>query len=251
MNPENSILIIDDDPATLSLFTDVFLKEGFQKTMGAVTGKEIRTIIRDKKPAIILLDVKITGEDSLEILREIKMTTPLMPVIMFAEQTETKLAERALKFGACSYVIRSSPISEIVRDVKKELDRHSIPKSTERVYILVVDDDKEIADMVKNFLKAGGYSCSVAYNAKKALSTIKSHIPDLVFLDIVMPDIDGIELLNQIKQISNNIKVVMMSGVTDEEVCAKAIEEGASGYITKPFSLQQLRVTALTTLLEK
>lgn len=251
VNPENSILIIDDDPATLNLLTDVFLKEGFQKTMGAVTGKEIRTIIRDKKPAIILLDVNITGEDSLQILREIKMTTPLMPVIMFAEQKETELAERALRFGACSYVIKSVPISDIVRDIKGELDRYLIPEPTGRAHILVIDDDKEIADMVENFLNANGYSCLAAHNAKEALSAIRSQPPDLVFLDIIMPDVDGIELLNRIKQISKKIKVVMMSGVTDEEVCKRAIEIGASGYIAKPFSLQQLKVTTLTALLEK
>lgn len=250
MKPENSILIIDDDPATLNLFTDVFLKEGFQKTMGAVTGKKIKSIIRDKTPDIILLDVNITGEDSLRILKEIKLTTPLMPVIMFADQKETELAERALRFGACSYVVKSAPISEIVRDIKKELDRYQASKPRQKVKILVVDDDKETADMARDFLKNEGYNCLVTYDSRKALSIIKSQRPDLIFLDIVMPNLDGIELLNKIKHISKKIKVVMMSGVTDEEVCREAIKKGASGYITKPFSLQQLKLTVLTALLE-
>lgn len=250
MEPENSILIIDDDPATLNLFTDVFLKEGFQKTMGAVTGKEIKNIIREKTPDIILLDVNITGEDSLRILKEIKLTVPLLPVIMFADQKETELAERALRFGACSYVIKSAPISEIVRDIKKELDRYQASKPRQKVKILVVDDDKETADMVKNFLNKEGYNCLTTYDSRKAPGIIESQRPDLIFLDIVMPNLDGIELLNKIKSISKKIKVVMMSGVTDEEICEEAINQGASGYITKPFSLQQLKITVLTTLLE-
>lgn len=251
MKPENSVLIIDDDPATLRLFTEVFLKEGFGKTMGAVTGRQIKDMIRDKKPDIILLDVNIIGEDSLKILKEIKLSFPLMPVIMFAAQKETELAERALQFGACSYVIKSAPVSEIVGEIKEGLARYSVSKKRKDPVILVVDDDKDSADMVKDFLGAAGYSCLAVYDSRKALEIVKSRAPDLIFLDIVMPGMDGIELLDQIKQIDKEAKVVMMSGVTDEEICGKAIAQGASGYIAKPFSLQQLKVTAMTSLLRE
>ena len=251
MDFKKSILIIDDDTETLKLFTEVFLTQGFNKAMGMISGEDIKTIIKEKNPSVILLDVNITGENSLVILKEIKEASPLLPVIMIANQKEKKLAERALEFGACSYIIKSSAISDIVKDVKGRLDNYFGSEEKGKLSILVVDDDKEIAEMARLFLAAGGYNCVVANDARKALSMIRAKSPDLVFSDIVMPEMDGIELLEQIKRISKKIKVVMMSSVTDKEVCQEAIEKGASGYITKPFSVQQLGVTAMTTLLER
>ncbi|NQT89786.1 MAG: response regulator [Candidatus Omnitrophica bacterium] len=250
MANETTILIIDDDPITLNQFTDVFLKKGFDRAMGAITGKEVRTIIADKKPTIVLLDANVKGEDSLKILNEIRIMAPLIPVIMLAEEQDVELAKRALELGACSYVIKTSAIADIVKEVKTEQEKR-LGKPKDETSVMVVDDDKEIADMVNSFLTSEGYSCQSIYESRKAFSIIKAQRPDLIFLDIVMPSMDGIELLDQIKQLSKNIRVVMMSGVTDRDVCMEAITKGASGYITKPFSLQQLRVTVLTTLMEK
>jgi two-component system, NtrC family, response regulator HydG len=65
-----------------------------------------------------------------------------------------------------------------------------------------------------------------------------------------MPGIDGMELLGEIKKAYPSIRVIMMSGISDHDICINAIKNGASGYITKPFSLQQLKVTLVTTLFE-
>jgi DNA-binding NtrC family response regulator len=245
-----SILIIDDDPSILNLFTEIFLKEGFHRAMGLLSGKESLNIIQEKNPDIILLDVDIKDEDSLDILHNIKMVKKDIPVIMLADKNNKEIAEKALSYGASSYVIKSNPIEEIVGNVRTELDKHLFLKPKEDTAgILIVDDDKEISDMVEHFLKSNKYNCCAVHDAKGAIQAVKSRKPKLVLLDIVMPDIDGIELLQQIKSIDKNIKVIMMSGVADKDVAMGAISKGAAGYITKPFSLQQLKVTVLTTLL--
>ena len=102
--------------------------------------------------------------------------------------------------------------------------------------------------MVEGFLKPQGYKCISMNDPKKAIAKIKSQSPKLVFLDIVMPGMDGIETLERIKSIDKRIKVIMVTGVSDKDICIDAMKKGASGYITKPFSLQQLQVTLTTTL---
>jgi len=250
MVSKGTILIIDDDPATLDTFTDLFLAEGFEKAIGAVTGKWAVDLIEEKKPDVVLLNVTIVGEDSLATLKKIKIAKPLLPVIVFADESNKSMAEEALKSGATSYIIKSLPAPEIIESVRSELTKGHDLTSAKQASILIVDDDKLIADMVKDFLERDGYNCLVLYDSKKVIDVVKRHKPRQVFLDIVMPDIDGIELLQQIKKVDKNIKVIMMSGISENDICISAVKKGASGYITKPFSLQQLKVTLLSTLID-
>jgi two-component system chemotaxis response regulator CheY len=78
------------------------------------------------------------------------------------------------------------------------------------------------------------------------LDQVRALKPSVVLLDVVMPDMDGIELLKKIKKLSPQTCVIMLTGVKDESVVREAIESGASDYIVKPFSLDQLKVTILT-----
>lgn len=251
MGPGTSILIVDDDQDTLNMLIDMFLKEGFYRAMGTVTGRDVRALIKRKSPDIVLLDIHIKGEDSIRLLRDIKAENKFLPVVILADEGSRELAKKALAAGASSYVMREAAAAAIVSNVKEELGRSLTLRIDKKVNILIIDDDKINADMVSNFLKSEGYSCSVSYSPGKALDLVKTHNPKLIFLDIVMPGMDGIEVLSRIKDMDRNIKVVMMTGVADKNVCADAILKGASGYITKPFSLQQLRVSIVTTLLKK
>lgn len=245
----SSILIVDDDPDILNMLVDIFLKEGFYRAMGTLTGRDVKGLIKRKNPDVVLLDVHIKGEDSIKLLKDIKAENNMLPVLMLTDEGDKELAKKALTVGASSYLVKSAVTAETVSNVKKELDRHLTLRVDKKISILIVDDDKISADMVNNFLKAEGYSCSALYNPKKALDFIKANRPKLIFADIVMPGMDGIELLSRVKDIDKDIKVVMMTGVADKNVCTDAILKGASGYITKPFSLQQLRVSVVTALL--
>jgi len=248
MFEKTSVLIIDDDLDILNLYSDTFLKEGFYKAMGMPTGEDIASIIEQKKPNIVLLDAKIEGEDSLETLKKIKKADSSVLIIMLADEDNRSVAEQALALGAALYVIKSNPIAEIVKAIKEEAAKPVKAEAAGNVDILVVDDEKEMGEMVVNFLKASGYKAISETDPKKAFSMIKANKPKLIFLDIVMPGIDGIELLQRIKEVDSNIKVIMMSGVSDEDICTTAVEKGASAYITKPFSLQQVKVTLLSAL---
>ena len=107
--------------------------------------------------------------------------------------------------------------------------------------ILVADDDKQVRQILKIFLTRQGYHVDEAENGAQALAIIDSARPDLVFLDIVMPDLSGIETLRWIRQKYPELSVIIMTGMNQEEVWKKAMLSGATDYITKPFSYEQLR----------
>jgi DNA-binding NtrC family response regulator len=107
--------------------------------------------------------------------------------------------------------------------------------------ILVVDDEKEICTILYDNLSQEGYRVVTAYNGKKALELARKEKPDLVLLDIKMPEMDGIEVLRRIKKIRKKIVVIMLTAYGTLETARKAMKLGAYEYITKPFDLFQLK----------
>lgn len=108
--------------------------------------------------------------------------------------------------------------------------------------ILVVDDDPYILMSLEFLMKKNGYDVMVARNGTEALDIVEKQLPDLVLLDIMMPDVDGYEICKHIKASKKlkDAKVVFMSAKSKEADIKKGYDLGASLYITKPFSTREM-----------
>jgi len=104
------------------------------------------------------------------------------------------------------------------------------------VRVLIVDDTAFMRKLLKNILFSAGFDIAgEAENGKQAVELYKQLKPDIVTMDIVMPEMNGIEALKEIKKIDPNAKVVMCTAVGQEQMMKMAIKLGAKGYIVKPF----------------
>ena len=101
--------------------------------------------------------------------------------------------------------------------------------------ILVVDDQAEVANVCRRALEKEGHQVLVACNSEEAMQHCRRDRPDLVIMDIVMPEMDGITALREIIREDPAAKVVMCSALGQETLIAEAIEAGASEFIVKPF----------------
>lgn len=106
--------------------------------------------------------------------------------------------------------------------------------------LLVVDDERDICDFVKNFFGERGHSVQTAENGDEALLSIKKDRPDLVLLDIKMKGMDGIAVLKHIKDYDKGIKVIMVTALEDQDKMDEACRLGACEYVTKPLALDAL-----------
>ncbi len=108
--------------------------------------------------------------------------------------------------------------------------------------ILVVDDDPYILMSLEFLMKKNSYQVMIARNGTEALETINTDRPDLILLDIMMPDVDGYSICKHVKSKKElkNIHVVFLSAKTKEADIQKGMDLGASLYITKPFSTRDL-----------
>lgn len=106
--------------------------------------------------------------------------------------------------------------------------------------ILVVDDNKDFADVFCDMLKSNNYKAESCYGGTQALEIIKDGEIDIMFLDIRMPDMDGIETLKEVKKLKPDTTVIMMTGYSVDELVHRAIEENASDIIYKPFEIDKV-----------
>jgi len=119
---------------------------------------------------------------------------------------------------------------------------------TLRRKILVVDDDPRLAKMITEFLEGHGFEASSAPNGNKAIEKVLSRFPELVLLDLNLPDITGIEVLRRIKEISEDIAVIIVTGYGGEQVAVDLIKAGALDYVSKPFEFEALLASIKNTL---
>jgi len=117
--------------------------------------------------------------------------------------------------------------------------------------ILVIDDDPIERKLLLTLLgKVGGYNVATAEDGKSGLDSTQRVSPDLVLLDLQLPDLSGMEVLKKIKETQPQLPVIMLTGVTDVKRAVEAIQSGAYTYLTKPFENDHLMVT-LKNALEK
>jgi two-component system KDP operon response regulator KdpE len=105
--------------------------------------------------------------------------------------------------------------------------------------ILVVDDEKRMVRFIRLNLEQDGFRVISAYNGTEALDQVRRNLPNLILLDVMMPDIDGFEVLRRIREVSS-VPVIMLTAKGEEDDRVRGLELGADDYVSKPFSPREL-----------
>lgn len=112
-------------------------------------------------------------------------------------------------------------------------------KEFDRRKILVVDDEERMVRFIRLNLEHDGFLVSEAFNGKEAIQQLRDVAPDLILLDVMMPDLDGFEVLQRIRE-SSKVPVLMLTAKGEEDDRVRGLELGADDYITKPFSPREM-----------
>ena len=105
--------------------------------------------------------------------------------------------------------------------------------------VLVVEDDPNTCDLVRLQLEGAGYDVVCAFGGRDALNSARDERPDIILLDIVLPELDGLEVCREVRRFSNT-PIMMVSGRDEEFDRVLGLELGADDYVTKPFSTREL-----------
>ena len=105
--------------------------------------------------------------------------------------------------------------------------------------ILIVEDDNHIKNLISTTLKVNKYNFLIASSGNEAIMLAVSHKPDIILLDLGLPDMDGVEIIKNVREWSN-IPIIVISARSEDKDKIEALDFGADDYITKPFSVEEL-----------
>ncbi|MBI3579631.1 MAG: response regulator, partial [Ignavibacteriales bacterium] len=206
------ILCIDDDPDVIEILRKYLIPEGYSVT-GALSGEEGVEVAAKLKPALITLDIMMPRKDGWQVLRELKQNpdTADIPVIIHSIVENKPLA---MSLGAVDVMTKPTEPKRLLSLVKRYYQSND-------QFILVVDDHEDFALAFKDLLKRDGFNVRIATGGKEALKVLDESLPALILLDLVMPGMDGFQVVRELQQKEQwkRIPVVILSGkeLSEEE----------------------------------
>jgi two-component system, NtrC family, response regulator AtoC len=136
----------------------------------------------------------------------------------------------------------------VVREINNPFNNfHN--KGGEMGRILVVDDEEDICKTLRDVFKGEGYEVEITVSGKEAIEKVKVRVPDLILLDVRMPEMNGVEVLKAIRNIDKNVPVAMITAYEDVDLAEEALRLGAYDYVKKPFDLEYLLASVLSKIL--
>ena len=187
----NRVLVVDDDHTARELMRRLLAKEGFD-VITATDGQEGLELARRFEPSVITLDVMMPGLDGWDVLKELKADPALadIPVIMLTMLDES---DRGYRLGAADYMTKPVDRERMKLLLEKYRSRAKEPR------VLLVEDDETTRAMMRGILGGDGWQVYEAENGRVALDLIDQAAPDLILLDLMMPEMDGFEFLEALR----------------------------------------------------
>jgi CheY-like chemotaxis protein len=186
------VLVVDDDPVARELLLRMLNKEGF-RVATAGGGKEAIRLARELQPDAITLDVVMPDMDGWAVLTELKADPELaaIPVVMLSILDDRDLG---YALGAAEYLTKPIDRDRLVALLRKY--RHEHRGCT----VLVVDDDPSMRELIRIVLDEEGCAVIEAENGRVALESVREEPPQLILLDLMMPEMDGFEFLSELRR---------------------------------------------------
>jgi CheY-like chemotaxis protein/signal transduction histidine kinase len=219
-----TVLLIDDDPLIQHLLRGQLEQEGF-RVFVAVDGVDGLTLAREIRPHVIILDIHLPKLDGWQVLSEIKSDAALVntPVIILSVEEQRA---RAFSFGACEYLVKPVEAERLVTIVRRAV----VPGAGD---ILVVDDDDDTREMVSRNLRRAGFTTVEARDGEEALLRARVVKPSMVVLDLLMPRVNGFEVLRTLRQEGQDVPVLVLTGKTLTPDDLAILKEGLVRIVTK------------------
>lgn len=255
-----SILIVDDEELNRDLLTLKLEEEGYVISSCA-TGMDALELLEVKKFDIVLLDIMLPDISGITLLEKIRNNPKhdQAHVMMVSASGDRETVHKCIEMGATDYIAKPFSMqivnSRINRCLKKSYSKeiHTDAyqnKPVKSAKILLVDDQELNRDVLAHRLKKIGYKVICVKSGNEAINALKTESFDLMLLDIMMPDISGIEVLKIIRETEDckNMPVMMVTAKDDMKTINECMLAGANDYILKPLNTQLFKIRMATCL---
>lgn len=248
------VLLVDDDQEFVEAIKTALVNSGFNVET-EIDGEAGLKKARKNKPDIVILDIMMPKKDGYSVCYELKNNedTSSIPVLMLTslgDESHGKDGVVSLAKGHKAEGVLEKPIEvDALVDKVKELLKaaKSKKKNNQKIKILIIDDDLDFLDAVKTILEENDYLVISAYSGEEGLRAVSQHQPDLILLDVMLPEIDGYAVCKELKENKKTrvIPVIMLTSIgyhlSDPDYAkAMAVTHEADDFIEKPVEAKEL-----------
>lgn len=254
------VLIVDDNASMRTLLSVLLTSQGYEIVGTLPDGNGVTEAVATVSPDIVCLDYRLPGRDGLSILQEINSKHPEIDVLFMTAAEGAGIEERAADAGAAGFLRKPFSQKQVIDELRQvcetrrqvsQANRAEVaPKSPtaergdakpasngagQRPTVVIADDNSSIRLLLKGVLSELGLNIvAQAGNGEEAIRAVKAFQPTVLFLDVNMPILSGLEALPRILEASPETAVVMVTGDTSRTIVQQAAGLGARGYIVKP-----------------
>ncbi|MBD3233017.1 MAG: response regulator [candidate division Zixibacteria bacterium] len=237
------ILVISGDVQIRDLLRDTLESIGY----GVLVAEDLYVAneVLDSKPVdLILLDNIMVDSPEYRFIRAVRARRMHIPVILITDPVIKFNIDDARAAGVDEFLQRPFRIERVEKVIDEVLTLYDFQQIGIHAFlnkkVLVVDDDDKLRSMLMEALRTYGYNPKGAKDGNEALNVLESEEFDMVISDIRMPEMDGITLMQEIKERNPKTPVVIITGYAQAYTRQKVFEAGADGFISKPFRLRQM-----------
>lgn len=251
------VLIVDDNASMRDLLTSLLSSQGYTVVGTLEEGNSVMDAVRKLSPEIVCLDYQLPGRDGLDILCEINSSHPDIDVLFITASVAPDIEAKAADAGSAGFLRKPFGQKQVIDELQQVCEARRLantnasPQAAPRAQpplagvgakspgkqasAVIADDNSSIRLLLKGLLTELGLDVvGQAANGEEAIRAAKTHQPTVLFLDVSMPILGGLEALPRILEASPKTSVVMVTGDTSRTIVQQAAGLGARGYIVKP-----------------
>ncbi len=268
---KTKILIIEDEVSLVELLSNKLKKEGYDVEK-SFDGEEGLEKVYKFKPDLILLDIMMPKKNGYEVLEELKSKDIKTPVVIISNSGQPVEIEKTKQLGAVGHLIKTEFSPEnVLEKVKSCLNGDNIISEEHKeqvliprenpdakklgIKVLLVEDDSFLREISSKKLTKEGFTVFEAVDGEQALIGAKKANPDIVLLDIILPAVDGFQILSEIRSFEDkkaaSVPIVMLSNLGQDDDIKRAMEGGANDYMVKAHFTTEEIVEKIKELLKK
>jgi DNA-binding NtrC family response regulator len=227
MTDVTTILVVDDNEDLLETFAMILKRRGFSVET-ADNGAAAVDKFKEQSFDVTLMDIVMPEMNGVEALRRIKEIQPEAPVILMTAYSDEDLIQVAREEGVRHIIHKPIRIDQLIE---------IITEAAESQPILIIDDDADICETLTKVLRAQGHEVVTAGSGEEAIIIAREKACQMAFIDVKLPNIDGLETLLRLKEINPGILTIMMTGFRNEvkDALDKAQAASAITCLYKPF----------------
>ncbi len=241
MQEQINILVVDDEEGMRMTLAGILEDEGYN-VVEAEDGYKGIEAAKNTKFQIAFVDMRMPGINGAETFKEIKKISPDTVVFIMTAYYDQDLLKETIRLGAQAVLYKPLDVDLILNLIQEDFSQP---------IVLVVDDEASTRETLKGVFEDKGYKVAIAESGRAAIDMVKHTHYDVMFMDVVMPEIDGFQAFEEIKIIAPRTKVILMTGHNIKGFVEKGIAQGAFACVTKTVEVAELLKLAVRAIKKK